>query len=65
MRNATRSAHTRMLELVQAQRTRGPNALGRCPTCGSAVRSAEPHLRLRGEVFHERCARYGGRAPSL
>jgi len=65
MRNTTRSAHTRMLQLVQAQLARGTSSLGRCPTCGSVVRPAEGHVSLRGEVFHERCARYGGRAPSL
>ena len=30
----------------------------RCLTCGGYVRAGEPHIRLRGAVFHLACARY-------
>ena len=35
---------------------------GRCLTCGGSVRMSEPHVRLRGEVFHMSYARYRRRA---
>jgi|tagenome__1003787_1003787.scaffolds.fasta_scaffold20808353_1 hypothetical protein len=55
----------RLLELVQAQLPRPKAAIGTCSACQSAVRAEDNHVRLRGEVYHSRCARYGGRGPSL
>lgn len=65
MSAASRNARQRLLELVQVQMLRSPATLGRCPACKSEVRPGDGHLRLRGEVYHTRCSRYGGRAPSL
>jgi hypothetical protein len=36
--------------------------LGRCFACGGMVRPGEPHVRLRGLVFHSGCARYRRRS---
>ncbi|HEY2600024.1 MAG TPA: hypothetical protein VGI67_00605 [Thermoleophilaceae bacterium] len=36
----------------------GAGEAGRCLTCGGNVRAGEPHIRLRGAVFHMACARY-------
>ena len=33
-------------------------AIGNCFVCGGRVKVGEPHVRLRGEVFHSACARY-------
>jgi hypothetical protein len=54
----------RILHLVRAQLATAASPR-RCSTCGGKVRADEKYLRLRGGVHHERCARYGGRAPSL
>jgi hypothetical protein len=32
--------------------------IGHCFACGGKVRLGEPHVRLRGVVFHSACARY-------
>ncbi|HEY7630456.1 MAG TPA: hypothetical protein VH817_07145 [Thermoleophilaceae bacterium] len=36
----------------------GAAEAGRCLTCGGSVRAGQPHIRLRGAVFHMACARY-------
>ena len=33
-------------------------AIGNCFVCGGRVKAGDPHVRLRGEVFHSTCARY-------
>jgi hypothetical protein len=40
----------------------GAGEAGRCLTCGGSVRAGEPHVRLRGAIFHMACARYRRRA---
>jgi hypothetical protein len=32
--------------------------IGHCFACGGKVRLGDPHVRLRGVVFHSACARY-------
>ncbi|HEX4760794.1 MAG TPA: hypothetical protein VH256_08345 [Thermoleophilaceae bacterium] len=32
--------------------------LGRCFACGGSVKHGDPHVRLKGVVFHSACARY-------
>jgi hypothetical protein len=55
------------MELRRSTLKRVATAMGvgetrRCLTCGGSVKVGEPHIRLRGAVFHLACARYQRRA---
>jgi hypothetical protein len=55
------------MELRRSTLKRVVNAMAlgetqRCLTCGGHVRAGEPHIRLRGAVFHLACARHRRRA---
>jgi hypothetical protein len=48
--------------LKRVAKAMGAGETRRCLTCGGQVRAGEPHIRLRGAIFHMACARYRRRA---